>query len=71
MNRKAYRYFRVTGIKGFFAVAGNASLHEGARSMLSLAGVGKVKPNILMMGYKNDWLTCDRSSLNEYVLTIQ
>jgi solute carrier family 12 sodium/potassium/chloride transporter 2 len=39
--------------------------------MLGLTGVGKVKPNILMMGYKNDWLTCDRNALDQYVLTIQ
>lgn len=39
--------------------------------MLGLVGVGKVKPNILMMGYKNDWLTSDGPSLEQYVLTIQ
>jgi solute carrier family 12 sodium/potassium/chloride transporter 2 len=39
--------------------------------MLGLTGLGKVKPNILMMGYKNDWLTCDGKSLDDYVLTIQ
>jgi solute carrier family 12 sodium/potassium/chloride transporter 2 len=40
-------------------------------AMLGLSGVGKVKPNILMMGYKNDWLTSNEKSLDEYVLTIK
>nr|CAH0112221.1 unnamed protein product [Daphnia galeata] len=70
LQQKAYRYLRFTNIKGFCSVADNSNLHTGVAAMLGLSGVGKVKPNILMMGYKNDWLTCDRKSLDEYVLTI-
>lgn len=71
LQQKAYRYLRFTNIKGFCAVADNSNLHTGVAAMLGLAGVGKVKPNILMMGYKNNWLTCDRNALDQYVLTIK
>ncbi len=71
LQQKAYRYLRFTNIKGFCSVADNSKLHTGVAAMLGLAGVGKVRPNILMMGYKNDWSTCDRSSLEQYFLTIQ
>jgi solute carrier family 12 sodium/potassium/chloride transporter 2 len=71
LQQKAYRYLRFTNIKGFCSVADNSNLHTGVAAMLGLSGVGKVKPNILMMGYKNDWLTCDKKSLDNYVLTIQ
>jgi solute carrier family 12 sodium/potassium/chloride transporter 2 len=71
LQQKAYRYLRFTNIKGFCSVADNSNLHTGVAAMLGLTGVGKVKPNILMMGYKNDWLTCDRNALDQYVLTIQ
>ncbi|XP_032780017.2 bumetanide-sensitive sodium-(potassium)-chloride cotransporter isoform X2 [Daphnia magna] len=70
LQQKAYRYLRFTNIKGFCTVADNSDLQTGAAAMLGLAGVGKVKPNILMMGYKNNWSTCDRNSLDQYVLTI-
>ncbi|XP_046651512.1 solute carrier family 12 member 3-like isoform X1 [Daphnia pulicaria] len=70
LQQKAYRYLRFTNIKGFCSVADNSNLHTGVAAMLGLSGVGKVKPNILMMGYKNDWLTCDKKSLDDYVLTI-
>ncbi|EFX79453.1 hypothetical protein DAPPUDRAFT_319556 [Daphnia pulex] len=70
LQQKAYRYLRFTNIKGFCSVADNSNLHTGVAAMLGLTGVGKVKPNILMMGYKNDWLTCDRNALDQYVLTI-
>lgn len=71
LQQKAYRYLRFTNIKGFCAVADNSNLHTGVAAMLGLAGVGKVKPNILLMGYKNNWSTCDRTALDQYVLTIQ
>lgn len=71
LQQKAYRYLRFTKIKGYFSVADNLDLHTGVAAMLNLSGVGKVKPNILMMGFKNDWSTCDRNSLDQYVLTIQ
>ena len=71
LQQKAYRYLRFTNIKGFCSVADNSNLHTGVAAMLGLSGVGKVKPNILMMGYKNDWLTSNEKSLDEYVLTIK
>lgn len=70
LQQKAYRYLRFTNIKGFCAVADNSNLYTGVAAMLGLAGVGKVKPNILLMGYKNNWSTCDRTALDQYVLTI-
>ena len=39
--------------------------------MLQVSGVGKMKPNILLMGYKKDWRTCDKESLDEYFAAIQ
>lgn len=70
LQQKAYRYLRFTNIKGFCVVADNSNLHSGVAAMLGLTGVGKVYPNILMMGYKNDWATCEGNSLDQYVLAI-
>jgi solute carrier family 12 sodium/potassium/chloride transporter 2 len=54
LQQKANKYLRFTNIKGFCSIADNSNLHTGLASMLDLTGLGKVKPNILMMGYKND-----------------
>lgn len=70
LQQKAYRYLRFTNIKGFCVVADNSNLHSGVAAMLGLTGVGKVYPNILMMGYKNDWATSEGNSLDQYVLAI-
>ena len=71
VQEKVYRYLRFMHIKDFSVVADNSNLPMGVTAMLGLAGVGKVKPNILMMGYKNDWSICDRNSMEQYFLTTQ
>ena len=46
-------------------------IHNGVTAMLQASGVGKMKPNILLMGFKNDWRTCDQPALDQYFATIQ
>jgi len=42
-------------IKGFYAVTQTPDLSGGARSAMSLAGLGKLSPNMVMVGFKNNW----------------
>ena len=49
VQEKVYRYLRFMHIKDFSVVADNSNLPTGVTAMLGLAGVGKVKPNILMI----------------------
>ncbi len=46
-------------------------LQQGASALLQAVGVGKMKPNILLLGYKNDWQVCEKHSLDQYFATIQ
>ena len=50
----AYEYFRNHRIKGFFSLLDNMGLQQGTSALLQVAGLGKMKPNILLLGYKND-----------------
>ena len=44
------------GISGYYAVtAGSKSFSDGARSCMNLVGLGKMSPNIVMIGFKQDW----------------
>lgn len=47
------------------------SFEFGARSLLQTTGIGKLSPNVLMLGYKNDWRTCGREELLEYFNILQ
>jgi solute carrier family 12 (sodium/potassium/chloride transporter), member 2 len=49
----------------------NMSLRRGVAALLETVGVGKMRPNILLMGYKNDWQTCDRDALEQYFGAVQ
>lgn len=38
---------------------------------LQASGIGKLKPNILLMGFKEDWQTCDKNEIIDYVEVMQ
>lgn len=38
---------------------------------MQLSGLGKMKPNLVLMGYKRDWNVCSEEDLNAYFGVIQ
>ena len=44
---------------------------EGATALMQLTGLGKMKPNLALMGYKGDWGVCDDDELDSYFGVIQ
>ncbi|XP_068978847.1 bumetanide-sensitive sodium-(potassium)-chloride cotransporter [Bombus flavifrons] len=59
-------WFRANKIKAFYSMVDGANFQDGTTSLLQAAGLGKMRPNILLMGYKQDWATCPRENLNMY-----
>lgn len=43
----------------------------GAKALLQTTGIGKLSPNVLMMGYKNDWKSCNSDELLAYFNVLQ
>ena len=68
---RACGYLRCNKIKAFYSLIDSMNLHKGVTALLETVGVGKMRPNILLMGYKNDWQTCDRDALDQYFGAIQ
>ncbi|CAD5223563.1 unnamed protein product [Bursaphelenchus okinawaensis] len=60
-------------IKGFYTATANKSLKAGAANMMQTVGLGKLRPNILAMGFKQDWMeNADKlKEMNEYYNIIQ
>jgi hypothetical protein len=69
--QKSYKHLRRNDIKGFCSLIANVDLPSGTSAMLEVVGVGKIMPNILFIGFKNDWRVCDKNSLSQYFATIQ
>jgi len=54
------------GIKAFFTASQNKSFSDGAISCMNLAGLGKLTPNMVLMGFKADWAS-DPEGAEEYI----
>ncbi|CAG7732395.1 unnamed protein product, partial [Allacma fusca] len=68
--QKAQSWFHSHKIKAFYCVVDDVNFEEGAKSLLQACGVGKLRPNILLMGYKNNWAVCNGDELRHYFNTI-
>lgn len=66
LYQKARNWFECHKLKSFYSLIDDATFEDGAKSLMETTGLGKLKPNILMMGYKMDWRTCDRTDLGMY-----
>ncbi|KAJ8247848.1 hypothetical protein GJAV_G00251200 [Gymnothorax javanicus] len=53
--------------KAFYAAVANDSFREGARSLLQAAGIGRLKPNIMVIGFKKDWRSAGTVDVQNYV----
>jgi len=54
------------GIKGFFAASYDKNFADGAISAMNLVGIGKLTPNMVLLGFKSDWAT-DPEGVQDYI----
>ncbi|CAG0879718.1 unnamed protein product [Cyprideis torosa] len=64
-------WLRLQGVRGFLSILDDKSLQSGARSLMLCSGIGKVRPNIILVGYKQDWSTCSKEPLEEYFKVVE
>lgn len=57
-------------VKGFYSLVDGDDFETASRALMQASGVGKLKPNILLMGYKNDWQSCNHAELLNYFNTL-
>ncbi|CAH1106034.1 unnamed protein product [Psylliodes chrysocephalus] len=66
LHYKATSWLKAHKLKGFYMQIDGMSFEEGCKALSKACGIGKLKPNILLMGFKNDWQTCPREDLEQY-----
>lgn len=71
LNSRAYEWFTKRKIKAFYTIVDDVSFKDGASALVQASGLGKLRPNILMMGFKEDWQTCDKNEVVDYVEVMQ
>ena len=43
------------------------SLRLGAQALMQCSGLGKLRPNIVVIGFKNDWISDNIQKVEDYV----
>ncbi|XP_063539884.1 bumetanide-sensitive sodium-(potassium)-chloride cotransporter [Cydia strobilella] len=65
-TRSNDEWLRGRKIKAFSAGVHGFNFEQGARALIQAAGVGRLSPNVMLMGYKADWATAPASDLEAY-----
>lgn len=67
---KYYDWMSKRKVKSFYTEVNSDSFRSGAVALMQSVGLGKLRPNTLMMGFKNNWLTDSVESVQDYYGTI-
>ncbi|CAD6197682.1 unnamed protein product [Caenorhabditis auriculariae] len=80
-ERQCNEWLRKRRVKAFYTSVACPSLRAGTRGLLQLSGLGKLRPNIVLMGFKSNWCRTDGegnspsetqlAEINDYFGTIQ
>ncbi|XP_032621589.1 solute carrier family 12 member 3-like [Chelonoidis abingdonii] len=57
-------------VRSFYTLITAPDLRSGARSLMQVSGLGRLKPNTIVLGYKQNWQTDLPHNLENYVATI-
>lgn len=71
MTMHANQYLVNQKVKAFYALGEDSSLSRVLRNMLQTLGIGKLRPNMVLMGFKSDWHRCPLPELCDYFNLIQ
>ncbi|KAM9377413.1 solute carrier family 12 member 3 [Pholidichthys leucotaenia] len=58
-------------VKSFYRGVVAADLRSGVNMLLQGAGLGRMKPNVLLMGFKNDWRSSPPQAAHGYIGILQ
>lgn len=58
-------------VRAFCARVHGFGREEGARALMQAVGVGRLAPNVLLMGYKQDWPDASAQELVAYFNILQ
>ncbi|XP_072526731.1 solute carrier family 12 member 10, tandem duplicate 1 isoform X2 [Salminus brasiliensis] len=67
---KLVKWLNCRKVRSFYTPFKGDSLREGARHLMQASGLGKMKPNTLVLGFKTNWKECPPNSVEDYVNTI-
>ncbi|XP_028984649.1 solute carrier family 12 member 1 isoform X2 [Betta splendens] len=64
---KNQQWLRTTSRKAFYTAVASDSFREGVERLLQASGLGRMRPNTLMVGFKKNWRTAGAEAVHNYV----
>ncbi|XP_056287853.1 solute carrier family 12 member 2 isoform X2 [Pseudoliparis swirei] len=64
------RWLLKNDTKAFYSPVFAEDMRQGAQYLLQAAGLGRLKPNTLVLGFKNDWRDGDMMNVETYISMI-
>ncbi|CAG0912316.1 unnamed protein product [Notodromas monacha] len=58
-------------IRSFYQHVEDDSFEHGAKVLIQLAGLGNLRPNMMLLGYKSDWREAPKNDVIAYVNVVQ
>ena len=65
------RWLRQNKIRLFYSSVLASSLRDGCRVLYQTAGLGKLRPNVVLTGFKNNWRDCTVGEVEEFVTVLK
>ncbi|XP_052889567.1 bumetanide-sensitive sodium-(potassium)-chloride cotransporter-like [Anopheles moucheti] len=65
-SSESRRFMESRKIQGFYQQIDGIGMQKGVRALIQTSGVGKLSPNIVLVGYKADWMRCSVQELQTY-----
>ncbi|KAL3866006.1 hypothetical protein ACJMK2_043347 [Sinanodonta woodiana] len=70
-STSAYSWFKSCKIKAFYNSVAAPTFRVGVQVLLQAFGLGKLRPNTIILGFKSDWQTADPRKVYDYYHVIQ
>ncbi|CAG0892929.1 unnamed protein product [Darwinula stevensoni] len=64
--QKGYTWLQRHHIKSFYNIVESDRFDKGTKALLQLSGLGKLRPNVLLLGFKADWRSCHPTDMLQY-----
>ncbi|XP_006008712.1 solute carrier family 12 member 2 [Latimeria chalumnae] len=67
---KYQRWLIKNKMKAFYTPVYAEEMRDGVQYLLQAAGLGRMRPNTLVVGFKKDWLQTDMKDVDSYINTL-
>lgn len=69
--KEGHKWLQARKIKAFYDIVQNNEFESGVRALIQTSGIGKLAPNIVLVGYKSNWRTSTTADLLSYFNAMQ